>query len=214
MKNILLLLVLLVLIISSCGTNHLFDKKYMRGVVIANPVTSGEFGQIEMHQGNNIEDSYLALYKDENFNIGDSVYFKVKSVEGIPVAYDLTDHSHHELYNATPKTNMNYHSFEVEGREHGWHRVGHMVIESLTQQSSGEYKIKIWSTGGVVKEFTLDESLIDMASLINESETTDYYGPIMTRYRVFYGLEENKIMALDTFHRHGNVIVDRGGRPR
>lgn len=197
-------LALCLIVYSSCVGKKMFDDKYVTGY-IATTAKFGEYGMIELRNGDHHQNSFLALYHvesvDSTAEVGKKYLVKVKKYKGIPKVVKIIDGntSGVDIYGAFPRTSLDFHILSDHGDDANWHKKGHRIL--------GGYKVN--------SSIGLDSLLI-----VNEDGDSVYYAvpvedTIMARAisrdiineDIYYELDTSKVktfMGLDTVHRHGD----------
>jgi|GEM_PF-4326205 len=181
-----------------CEDKELFDGKYVFGSVIG-LAGSNEIGLLEMHDKH--EKSYMALYRSEELeasNLGEKYFFKVKTIQGIPMAHSFTTikPERSNMHLTDPKTKMEYHSLVDHGEIQNIHRRGHYIAGSSQLGTNGNYKLKFREVPGNLP-FTLE------ADLVNKNKVEQYSpGDLFLLHQGIL------ITDVDTCHRHGSRVIE------
>lgn len=175
-----------------------FDDKYVQGFLISKKI-DGSNGIVEIHKNNIHANSYLAFVDMTKFGNDLSFeatrYLKISSINGLPYVTDVKSQvGSNEIYKHHPVTEFNYHILSDHGIDQNIHKKFHIIRGSYNQVSK---TIELDFNG--LKTYTVPDEFDSMALAIS----TTYSAPDS----VFMKADENnKIIYLDTIHRHGSRV--------
>ncbi len=210
----------------------LFNNKYVEGIVF----TSNEKDSISLasiHSGNShIESSVVIIRKEitkENLKLNDSIWLKVESENGIPVAKEVYKKGKDnapkpsEKYGPIPKTGLDLHSiFTVHNKTHA-HKKRHIIPGTF--KANAQLVPSSTPTLSPNTTYTIKMSRIDGS---DEKEYIINYDVILSKYNLIYDhafssnaqnlsvvfitdveFDDEKTYILtdiDTVHKHEDVI--------
>ena len=185
------------------GSNVLFNGQYVEGVILAKAVND-DFGLVEMHKSHDY--SYMALYRGEDLDmesLHESVYFKVKEIQGVPIAFDIKKKSAgsiSSLYPHDPITRLRFHSFDDNDLYDFFHIRKHLSIDNIYALSSPEslatHAFDFGLAGGGSFRLYGDEDVREAAVRFGSGEFWVQFGA------------DSVITAIDTCHQHGEFTFE------
>jgi len=189
--------------LSSYG-NRLFRNEFAKGYIIT-LAKFGQYGMIELHDGNVHKESFIAFYDKRDLTrpkVGKKYFVKVSHFNGMPKVVEAKEELDEgdNLFLGTPKTNIDYHILSDHGEGAGWHKKGHRINNGYSMEL-GVSKLKVKPENEPVEAIIVPEHLREMARAISKLSGDTV---------IYYELDSSgtTFTKLDSVHRHGYLIYE------